>query len=77
MPSLTLEEFQVVERYYEQHKDELDAYERRVQEYRSEQVRLQRLRLPEREDECQERLAQLRRLLQRRREESKVERARG
>ena len=77
MPSLMLEEIQVVERYYEQHKDELDAYERRVQEYRSEQARLQRIRPPEREEERQERLARLRRLLQQRREESKVERARG
>ncbi len=77
MPSLTLEEIQVVEQYYEQHKDELDAYERWIQNYRSEQVRLQRLRLLEREDDRQERLAQIRRLLQQRREESKVERTRS
>ena len=30
LPSLTHEEIAIVERYYRQHKDELDEYERRV-----------------------------------------------
>ena len=77
IPSLTPEEIRVVELHYQQHKDELDAYERRVQKYRAERVRLQRLRLPGWEEERKERLAQLRKLLLQRREESKVERARG
>ena len=73
IPSLTHEEIAVVERYYRQHRDELDEYERRVQAYRAEQVRLQRLRLPEREGSRHERLARLRQLLQQRRRESNGE----
>ena len=69
IPSLTHEEIAVVERYYWQHKDELDEYERRVQAYRAEQIRLQRLRFPEREGSRHERLARLRQLLQQRRRE--------
>ena len=63
IPSLTREEIAIVERYYRQHQDELDEYERRVQAHRAEQVRLQRLRLPEDEGSRDERLARLRRLL--------------
>lgn len=70
VPSLTHEEVAVVERHYRQHQDELDEYERRVRAYRAEQVRLQRLRLPEREGSLPERLARLRQLLQQRRRES-------
>ena len=49
LPSLTHEEIAIVERDYRQHKDELDEYERRVRAYRAEQIRLQRLRFPERQ----------------------------
>jgi uncharacterized protein (DUF433 family) len=73
IPSLTHEEIQIVERYYRQHKDELDEYERRVQAYRAEQVRLQRLRFPEPEGSRHERLARLRQLLQQRRQENNSE----
>ena len=59
IPSLTHEEIAVVERYYRQHKDELDEYERRVRAYRAEQIRLQRLRFPEEEGCRDERLARL------------------
>src|SRR5438046_9200976 len=69
IPSLTHEEIAVVERYYRQHQDELDDYERRVQAYRAEQIRLQQLRFPEREGSRHERLARLRQLLQQRRRE--------
>ena len=55
VPSLTHEEIRIVECYYRQHKDELDKYESRVQAYRAEQIRLQRLRFPEREGSRQER----------------------
>ena len=61
IPSLTHEEIRIVERYYWQHKDELDEYERRVRAYRAEQIRMQRLRFPERGGTRHERLAQLRR----------------
>jgi uncharacterized protein (DUF433 family) len=70
IPSLTHEEITIVERYYRQHKDELDEYERRVQAYRAEQVRLQRLRFPEPEGSRNERLARLRQLLPQRRQEN-------
>jgi len=73
LPSLTHEEIKIVERYYRQHKDELDEYESRVRAYRAEQIRLQRLRFPEREGSRHERLAQLRQLLQRRRQETNGE----
>ena len=73
IPSLTHEEIAIVERYYRQHKDELDEYERRVQAYRAEQIRLQRLRFPEREGSRHERLARLRQLLQQRRQENNGE----
>ena len=57
IPSLTHEEIRIVERYYRQYKDELDEYVRRVQAYRAEQMRLQRLRFPEPEGNRPERLA--------------------
>jgi len=77
IPSLTHEEIRVVERYYRQHKDELDEYERRVRAHRAEQIRSQRLRFPEREGSRHERLAQLRQLLQQRRQEKSGEGTRG
>ena len=77
LPSLTHEEIKIVERYYRQHKDELDEYESRVRAYRAEQIRLQRLRFPEREGSRHERLAQLRQLLQQRRQETNGEGTRG
>jgi uncharacterized protein (DUF433 family) len=77
IPSLTHEEIRVVECYYRQHKEELDEYERRVQAHRAEQIRLQRLRFPEQEGGRQAHLAQLRRLLQQRRQENNGEGTRG
>jgi Protein of unknown function (DUF433) len=77
VPSLTHEEIKIVECYYRQHKDELDEYESRVRAYRAEQIRLQRLRFPEREGSRHERLAQLRQLLQQRRQETSGEGTRG
>jgi uncharacterized protein (DUF433 family) len=73
IPSLTHEEIAVVERYYRQHQYELDEYERRVQAYRAEKIRLQRLRFPEGEGCRDERLARLRQLLQQRRRENNGE----
>ncbi|MGA2704365.1 MAG: DUF433 domain-containing protein [Isosphaeraceae bacterium] len=77
IPSLTHEEIRIVERYYRQHQDELDAYERRIRAYRAEQIRLQQLRFPEREGSRHERLAQLRQLLRQRRQEKSGEGTRG
>jgi uncharacterized protein (DUF433 family) len=73
IPRLTHEEIAIVEGYYRQHRDELDEYERRVQAHRAEQIRSQRLRFPERAGDRDERLAQLRQLLQQRRRESNGE----
>ena len=70
MPSLTHEEIRIVERYYRQHQYELDEYERRVRAYRAEQIRMQRLRFPEQEGTRRERLAQIKQLLQQRRQEN-------
>src|SRR5271157_2933207 len=47
LPILTHEKIRIVERYYREHKEELDEYERRVRAYRAEQIRSQRLRFPE------------------------------
>jgi len=77
VPSLTHEEIRILESYYCQHKDELDEYERRIRAYRAEQIRSQRLRFPEREGSRDERLAQLRQLLQQRRQETNREGTRG
>jgi uncharacterized protein (DUF433 family) len=69
IPSLTHEEIAVVERYYQEHKEELDEGDRRIREYRKEQVRLQRLRFPEMGGTKEERMVRLRKLLHQRREE--------
>ena len=55
IPSLTSEEIRIVERYYWQHRDELDEYEGRVRAHRAEQIRSQRLRFPEPEGSLPER----------------------
>jgi uncharacterized protein (DUF433 family) len=73
LPSLTHEEIGIVERYYREHKDELDEYESRVQAYRAEQIRTQHLRFPEREGSREERLAHRRQLLHQRRQEDNGE----
>jgi uncharacterized protein (DUF433 family) len=76
LPTLTDDEIAVVESYYLQHKDELDAHESRIRAHRAEQIRLQRLRFPEREGSRHERLAELRQLLRQRRGETSDEGAR-
>jgi hypothetical protein len=77
IPSLTGEEISIVERYYRQHEDELDAYESRVQAYRAERIRSQRLRFPESAGSRPERLARLRKLLQQRLQEKSGDRTRS
>jgi uncharacterized protein (DUF433 family) len=59
MPSLTPEAIALVEAYYRDHKEELDEKDRRVMEYREEQMRLQRLRFPPLEGTKEERMAKL------------------
>jgi uncharacterized protein (DUF433 family) len=76
IPSLTHDEIAIVESYYLQHKGVLDEYESRIQAYRAEQIRLQRLRFPERKGNRHERLSELRQLLRLRRGETSDEGAR-
>ena len=68
LPSLTHEAIALVEDYYLRHQKQLDEYECQVQAYRAEQIRLQRLRFPERNADRNERLSELRQVLQRRME---------
>jgi hypothetical protein len=77
LPSLSRDEIEIVERYYHQHKDELDDHESRVRAHRLEQVRLQQLRVPARRETRKERLAQLKQLLLQRRLETNGEGTRG
>jgi hypothetical protein len=64
MPSLTPAEIALIEAYYLEHKEELDDRDRRVDEYREEQARLQRLRFPRVEGTAEERMDYLRKRLQ-------------
>jgi len=66
LPTLTDDKIAVVESYYQQHKDELDEYKSRIRADRTEQIRLQRFRFPERDGSHHRRLAQLRQLLRQR-----------
>jgi uncharacterized protein (DUF433 family) len=69
IPTLTSEEIAVVEAYYRRHKDELDEKDRRVEEYREEQTRLQRLRFSPLEGTKEQIMSQLRERLRRHIEE--------
>jgi hypothetical protein len=73
IPSLSHQEIAVVERYYRDHKDELDDQDRRLRLQREEQVLAQRLRFPEREESEPQRLARLQQLLEKRRAEKNGE----
>ena len=73
IPSLTHAEIALVEKYYLEHKEEFDEKDRRAREYREEQIRLQRLRFPELNGTWEERMARLRRLLEKRRGEKNGE----
>ena len=73
LPALTDDEIAVVESYYLQHKDELDDHESRVRAHRAEQIRLQRLRFPERARSSDQRMVELRQLLRQRRGETSDE----
>jgi uncharacterized protein (DUF433 family) len=69
LPTLTCEEIALVERYYQDHKQELDEEDRRIRQRREEQVRLQGQRFPEGEESEEARLARLKKLLQKHRQE--------
>jgi uncharacterized protein (DUF433 family) len=67
MPTLTVEEITVVERYYREHKEVLDEEDRHIRAHVAEQLRLQRLRFPEEPHEV--RLARMKGSLRRLQEE--------
>jgi uncharacterized protein (DUF433 family) len=69
LPTLSHEEIAFVQKYYQDHKTELDEEDRQIRTYIAEQIRLQRMRLPEEPREV--RLARMKeRLLQRRQEKN-------
>lgn len=75
IPTLSHEEIVVVERYYREHKEELDEEDRRIREYVDEQIRLQRLRFPDEHREV--RLARMREFVRQRQEKRNGEGAAG
>jgi hypothetical protein len=77
IPGLSSEEVFVVDRYYQQHKVELDEKDRQARAFREEQIREQRLRFPPFEGTHEEHMSRLRHLLEKRRQESNGERNPG
>ena len=63
IPTLSEQEIAAVERYYLDHRHDLDELDDRAVARREEQVRLQRLRFPELNGTRDENLARLKRLL--------------
>jgi hypothetical protein len=66
LPTLSSTEIEVVEAYYCAHKEELDEEHRRIQEYREEQLRLQRLRFPMKDETKEERRSRFREIIKKR-----------
>jgi uncharacterized protein (DUF433 family) len=73
IPTLSREAVALIERYYLDHKDQFDELERRVQLHREEQIRLQRLKFPEFTGTHEERITNLRQLLDQRSQEKNGE----
>jgi len=67
MPTLNRDEIALVEKYYSEHKNELDEEDRRIRAYVAEQVRLQQIRFPEEPREV--RLARMKERLRQRQQE--------
>jgi uncharacterized protein (DUF433 family) len=66
LPTLSREEIAVVEAYYRAHKEELDEEDRQLRAYRDEQIRLHKLRFPDRDETPEQLRARLLKLLQER-----------
>jgi hypothetical protein len=73
IPTLSREEIGLVERFYQDHKEEFDEKDRRARERREVQIRLQRTKFPELNGTREERLARLQKLLEKRRREKNGE----
>jgi uncharacterized protein (DUF433 family) len=71
IPTLTVEEIAVVDRYYREHQAELEEEDRLIRERTEARVRQQRQRFPEIPGTPEERLARLRGLLEKQRQEKK------
>jgi uncharacterized protein (DUF433 family) len=69
LPTLTPEEIAVVERYYQEHKEELDEEDRRIRQRTTERISRQRQRFPERGETAEERSARLKQMLEKHRQE--------
>jgi uncharacterized protein (DUF433 family) len=69
LPTLTHEEIAVVERYYQEHKQELDEEDRLIKQRTEQRILEQRKRFPEIEQDTSSRLARLQQLLQQRKQE--------
>ena len=67
IPILTHEEIALVEKYYREHQEELDAQDRWIRAYREEQIRLQRLRFPEIEQTRAEMFERWKKIIEQRR----------
>jgi len=77
IPTLTVEEIAVVERYYRAHQAALDEEDRLIRNRIAERVQQQRSRFPEFEGTPEERLARLRLILEKQRQEKNGERNSG
>jgi uncharacterized protein (DUF433 family) len=77
IPSLTPEEIAVVERYYHEHRAELDEQDQRIRERTAARVEAQRQRLPQFDGSREERRARLLQLLEKKRQEQNGERHPG
>ena len=73
IPTLTREEIAAVERFYLDRKEAFDEMDARARQRREEQIRLQRLKFPELNGTEEERMARLRALLEKRRQEKNGE----
>lgn len=71
IPSLTHDEIKVVEHYYRANQAQLDEEDRRIRERTEELIGQQRTKLPQFEGTRQERLARIKDLLKKRRQEQK------
>jgi uncharacterized protein (DUF433 family) len=77
IPILSHEEIALVDRYYREHKEELDEQDRRIRARTEERIHEQRLRFPEPEGTPEERLARLKQRFEQRQQERNGARTSG
>src|SRR5712671_3740235 len=66
LPTLSPEEIEVVRRHYLAHQEMFDEMDREATAYREEQIRLQKLKFPDRDETMEEAIARLRELARKR-----------